>query len=348
MGKVGLVLDAPSVEELRELAVRAERAGFHSVWATELYRTPFQQLCAVASATSSIRLGTAVALAFVRSPLVTSLTSLDLDEISSGRMILGLGSGAKRTNENFHGVVYGDRPVARIKECVRLVREMIGGVHEGGEIVFDGEFYGINTRGYKRAFSPRRTKIPIFLAGVGSGMVRAAAETGDGYIGHVVCSLEYIRKVVSPALGEGLAGRAEEDGDFTRCSIITCAVSNDAGRAREAARATIAFYAAVKAYDPPFRLHGFAARTEEIRRAFRRGDVRSMIAGVSDDMVDAFAVVGDAEHCRSRVNEYREHMDLPILSAPHYFIDFREVREYQEGLLEAFAAGDPDSSRRVA
>ena len=348
MEKIGLVLDASSMEELRDLAVRAERAGFHSVWATELYRTPFQQLGAVASVTSEIRLGTAVALAFVRSPLVTSLTSLDLDEISSGRMILGLGSGAKRTNENFHGVAYGDRPVARMKECVRLVREMTAGVHTGEEIVFRGEFYEINTRGYKRAFSPRRTKIPVFLAGIGGRMVRAAAQVGDGYIGHVVCSLEYMRKVVSPSLREGLSGREGENGDFTRCSIITCAVSDDRRKAREAARATIAFYATVKAYDPPFRLHGFEARTAEIREAFRRGDVRSMIAAVSDDMVDAFAVTGDAEHCRRRIGEYRKYIDLPVLSAPHYFIDFKEVREYQEGLIGAFATRGPDSSRRVA
>ena len=272
----------------------------------------------------------------MRSPLVTSITSLDLDEISSGRLILGLGTGAKRTNEDFHGVFYGDRPVARIRECVGLIREILSGAHTGNDIVFEGQFYRVNTRGYKRAFEPVRENIPIFVAGIGSNMVGAAAEVADGYMGHVVCSLEYIKKVVSPSLEERLENR--KNGDFTKCSIITCAVSHDWERAREAARATIAFYATVKAYDPPFRLHGFTDEVKRIRDAFRKKDVRAMIKGVSDEMIDAFAVVGDAEHCRERVEEYREYVDLPVLSAPHYFLDFREVREYQERLIEAFTS----------
>ena len=337
MKRVGFILDAGSIEELKDIAVAAEKANFHSVWATELYRTPFQQLSVVASVTSKIKLGTAVALAFVRSPLVTSITSLDLDEVSSGRLILGLGTGAKRTNENFHGVFYGDRPVARIRECVGLVKEIISEAHTGREIVFEGQFYRINTRGYKRAFKPVRRKIPIFVAGIGSNMVGVAAEIADGYMGHVVCSLEYIKKIVSPSLEEKLK-RQRENGDFMKCSIITCAVSDDWEKAREAARATVAFYATVKAYDPPFRLHGFTEEVKGIRDAFRRKDVRAMIEGVSDEMVEAFAVVGDAKHCREKIEEYREYIDLPVLSAPHYFLDFKEVREYQERLIEAFAS----------
>ncbi len=338
MNKVGFVLDAESIEDLKELAIAAENAGFHSVWATELYRTPFQQLCAVAPVTSTIKLGTSVALAFVRSPLVTSLTSLDLDEISSGRMILGLGTGAKKTNENFHGVSFGDKPVARIRECVSIVRDITSKIHTGQDIYFDGQFYTMNTMGYTRAYGPVRGKIPVFLAGVGSAMVCAAAEIADGYIGHVVCSLEYIKKVVSPSLQKGLENRAEENGDFTRCSIITCAVSDDVEKARDAARATIAFYATVKAYNPPFILHGFTNQIKAVREAFRRKDVNAMIKNISDDMVDTFSIVGDAEYCKKRVKEYEQYLDLAVLSAPHYFLDFREVREYQERLINAFSS----------
>jgi len=337
MRRVGFVLDAGSIEELKELALAAEKANFHSVWATELYRTAFQQLSVVAPVTSKIKLGTSVALAFVRSPLITSITSLDLDGISSGRLILGLGSGAKRTNENFHGVSYGNKPVTRIKECVELIRKISSDVHTEREIVFEGEFYNINTKGYKRTFEPFRKNIPIFIAGIGSNMISAAAEVSDGYIGHVVCSLKYIKEVVSPSLEEKLVEK-KKSRDFMKCSIVTCAVSDDWEEAREAARATIAFYATVKTYDPPFRLHGFTEEVKGIRDAFRRKDVKAMIKGVSDDMVKVFAVVGDARHCREKVEEYREYIDLPILSAPHYFLDFKEVRRYQERLIEVFAS----------
>lgn len=115
MARVGLILDAENISDIVELSRNAEAAGFDSVWTTELYRTSFQQLSVAALSTDNIRLGTAVTLAFTRSPLITSLTALDLDEISKGRLILGLGSGAKRTIENFHGLTYG-KPVARIRE----------------------------------------------------------------------------------------------------------------------------------------------------------------------------------------------------------------------------------------
>ena len=200
---VGLILDGNTISDIVSLAKEAEDAGLDSVWATELYRTSFQQLAAVAASTRDIKLGTAVALAFVRSPLTTSLTALDLDEVSGGRLILGLGSGAKRTNELWHGLPHG-KPVTRIKECVDLIRHIVSSSHLEGPISYEGEYYNINTKGYHRAFKPLRDNIPIYLAGVGAGMTGAAAEIADGYIGHVVCSLRYIKEVISKSIDQGL------------------------------------------------------------------------------------------------------------------------------------------------
>jgi probable F420-dependent oxidoreductase len=335
MKPVGIILDAEKISDIALLARSAEEAGFDSAWATELYRTSFQQLAAAAQATSGIKLGTAVALAFVRSPLVTSLTALDLDEISNGRLILGLGTGAKRTNEMWHGIPHG-KPVTRIREYIEAVRLITGGVHTGEPVEYNGEYYRINTRGYRRPFKPVRDRIPIYLAGVGSLMCRAAGETADGYLGHVVCSLGYLREVVARNLKAGLAKSGRNPGEFKTASIITCAISNDRKRAMHAARATIAFYATVRTYEPPFRLHGFENETRMIRDAFFNGDTASMIKHVTDDMVGTFAVVGDAGECRKKIDEYRELIDLPVLSAPHYYIDFEEVSEYQRSILEVF------------
>lgn len=335
MKPVGLILDAERMSDLVSLARGAEDAGFHSVWATELYRTSFQQLSQVAAATRKIKLGTAVALAFVRSPFITSLTSLDLDEVSGGRLILGLGTGAKRTNEMWHGVTHG-KPVTRIKECIQIIRLLTSNVSTGKPVTFEGEYYEINTRGYRRPFKPVRDNIPLYLAGVGRGMCRASGESADGYLGHVVCTLRYLKDVVSGAVREGLSASGRDRKDFEMSSIITCAVSNDKKRAMQAARATIAFYATVRTYEPPFRLHGFEEETTKVRDAFLRGDVKSMIDSVTDDMVETFAVVGKADECRKRIERYREYLDLPILSAPHYFLDFEEVAEYQRALLSVF------------
>jgi probable F420-dependent oxidoreductase len=335
MKPVGLILDAEKISDIAALARKAEDAGFDSVWATELYRTSFQQLAAAAQVTSRIRLGTAVALAFVRSPLITSLTALDLDEISNGRLILGLGTGAKRTNEMWHGIPHG-KPVTRMKEFIEVLRLLTDGIHGATPVEYKGEYYDINLRGYRRPFEPVRERIPVYLAGVGGFMCRAAGETADGYLGHVVCSLRYLNEVVTKEIEAGLNASGRKRSDFEAASIITCAISNNKRRAMHAAKATIAFYATVRTYEPPFKLHGFEKETARIREAFLRGDTDSMIKHVTDDMVGTFAVVGGAVECRKKIDEYRKLIDLPVLSAPHYYIDFEEVSEYQMSLLEAF------------
>jgi probable F420-dependent oxidoreductase len=335
MERVGLILDAENFPDLVELAKGAEDANFHSAWATELYRTSFQQLSAVAQATRTIKLGTAVALAFVRSPFITALTALDLDEVSGGRLILGLGTGAKRTNEMWHGVSYG-KPVPRIKECIKVIRLIMSKSYLGDTISFSGNYYNVNTGGYQRPFKPLRDSIPIYLAGIGKYMVQASGEVADGYLGHVVCSLRYIKDVVTGSIKKGLENSGRRRDDFKVASIITCVVSNDRREAKQAARATIAFYATVRTYEPPFKLHGFEKEAQKIREAFLRKDIKTMIENVSDDMIDTFAVVGNSDECRKRIKEYRDYIDLPILSAPHYFLDFEEVKHYQRAILETF------------
>ncbi len=335
MERTGIILDAENISDLVELAKGAEGARLDSVWATELYRTSFQQLSFVSQATKTIKLGTAVALAFVRSPFITALTALDLDEVSNGRLILGLGTGARRTNEMWHGIIHG-KPVSRMKECIEVIRLMMNKSHLGEPVSYVGDYYNINTRGYHRPFKPFRSNIPIYLAAVGRYMTQASGEVADGYIGHVVCSLRYIKEVVNKSIKIGLERSGRNRKDFEVSSIITCAVSNNKKQAKQAARATIAFYATVRTYEPPFRMHGFEKEAQKIRGAFFKRDIKSMIESVSDNMVETFAITGDKDECRKKVKKYREHLDLPILSAPHYFVDFEEVKGYQTAILETF------------
>ncbi len=334
---LGLIVDSHSLAEIVKISKSAESAGFHSVWTTELYRTAFQQIAAIAPETSTIKLGTSVALAFARSPLITAISAMDMDEASGGRLILGLGSGARRTNEMWHGQTHG-KPVARIKECVEVVRRVISGSHLDEDVVFGGEYYDINIKGFKRPFAPVRAEVPIFLAAVGENMARASAESANGYIGHIVCSEKYITESVMPALREGLSISGRRRGDFCISSILICAVCGrgDLSEARRAAKATVAFYATVKTYWKPFKLHGFISRAERIRDSYFKGDVEAMVENVSDDMLETFAVVGDADRCRKRVADCRGYLDLPILSAPHYYLEPEQVAMYQKRIVETF------------
>lgn len=333
MHNTGLILDAESLNELKELTLKAEKAGMHSVWSTELYRTSFQQISSTAQFTKKIKLGTAVSLAFTRSPLITALTALDIDELSGGRFILGLGTGAKYTNEKYHGISYG-KPVKRIKECIQVIRHYLSSAHKGGEYEYNGEYYQIKTKGYKRAFKPKRTNIDIYLAGIGTNMIKTAAEVADGYIGHVVCTLPYLKETVLPAINEGFKISEKNTDNFKCCSIITCAVSDNIDKAVNDVKATIGFYATVKTYRQPFIMHGFEKDIEKIRKAYFNKDIKTMIRSVPDKMVDIFSVVGKKDECIDKIQKYREVLDLPILSVPHYFIDYKDVAKYQINLIE--------------
>ena len=115
--RLSVGLSGGEPEEVIRWAQRAEAAGFETLWATEMTGNPFISLAAIASHAQRIQLGTSIALAFVRSPWVTALTALDLDLVSGGRFILGLGTGLKRLNERWQGVAYG-RPAPHVKECI--------------------------------------------------------------------------------------------------------------------------------------------------------------------------------------------------------------------------------------
>jgi len=336
MHDTGLILDAESIIDLKTLSNNAEKAGFHSVWSTELYRTSFQQISFAAQETNKIKLGTAVSLAFTRSPLITALTALDIDEQTNGRFILGLGTGAKYTNEKYHGVHYG-KPVKRIKEYIEILRHYISSSHKDKNYKYEGEYYQLNTKGYKRAFKPEREDIDIYLAGIGSNMIKACGEIADGYIGHVVCSYDYLKDNVIPALNSGFHISESNKENFKKCTIITCAVSDNTDKAIHDVKGTIGLYATVKTYREPFLLHGYEKDLKNIRDAYFSNNIEKLIESVPDEMVNTFAIVSDEKHFLEKLEKYRNLIDLPILSVPHYYIDYKDVLKYQNSLFKIFS-----------
>src|SRR6266571_3171580 len=174
MNRYSLAIGSADAKELAAFAARAESAGFNSLWTSEMFHDPFLPLAAAATGTSRIALGTSIALAFVRSPWVIALSALDLDLLSGGRFILGLGTGLKRMNERWHGVAYG-KPTPHIRECVQVIRLITERAHTNEPIRFAGQYYDVDIQGWRRPQGPVREHIPIYLAGVREGMIRTAA-----------------------------------------------------------------------------------------------------------------------------------------------------------------------------
>jgi probable F420-dependent oxidoreductase len=324
---------APAADVAR-LASRAENAGFDAVWTSEMFHDPFLPLASAATATTRITLGTSIALAFVRSPWVSALSALDLDILSGGRFILGLGTGLKRLNERWHGVAYG-KPTPHIRECVKVIRLITERAHTGEPIRFSGQYYDVDIQGWQRPVKPVRDRIPIYLAGVREGMIRTAAEVADGLLGHPIYSLRWINDVVLPSVGRGLRDASRRREDFELCLSVCCAVDIDVAAARRAAAATIAFYATVNTYEPLFA--GFPKQVASIRDALVQKNTAAMVAAVTDNMIDAFAVAGPPGEVRQRLAPYAELADSICLAPPDQLIDPAETERYREALLATFA-----------
>lgn len=319
--------------EYLELARQAESAGFDLVWSNELHRTAFVPLAGVAAQTSRITLGTGVVLAFTRSPLITALSALDLDELSGGRLVLGLGTGVQRLNEDWHGVRYG-KPVPHLRETVAVMRLFLAGLDKGQPLDFEGEYYNLHLRGYQRHYPAVRAKIPIFLGGVGPLMVQLAGEVADGWVGHSLSSPEYLDRVIVPRLKAGLdrAGRSRQD--FQICPSITVAIGQNAREARRVAAGSIAFYATVRTYQAFFAFHGFEDALPPIQAAFRRGDIGAMIEAVPDAMIDTYTAAGTIDQVRARLATYDAVADSVRLVAAHQFVSPEETRDQQHKILE--------------
>ena len=334
--RVGVTLAARDAADALRFARAAEARGFETLWAGEVANSAFTGLAAVAAQTERIRLATGIILAFTRSPLITAYSALDLDNLSDGRFVLGLGTGARRLNENWHGVPYGT-PVPHLRECVECIRLIVETAPSGKPIRYAGEYYNLDLSGYQPPRPPVNGRIPIFVAGVGPKMCRMAGRVADGLLGITITSPRWLREVAIPNVEAGLKQAGRERGDFDLCGTLCAAVSTDRRAARRAAAAQVAFYATVRTYAPLFALHGFDAEATAVREAFLRRDTATMIDNVTDAMVDAFTVAGTPDEVRRAFAERRPLADSWRLNSPSPFIDREEARSLHDALLDLFA-----------
>ena len=319
--------------EIAELAAAAERAGLARLWAPELHRSATVPLAVAAAATERIELATGIALAFTRSPMVLALEALDLDELSGGRLVLGLGAGVRRLNASWHAAAY-DHPVRRMRELVAAARELMAALAERRDARSPGAIYDIDVRGLRRPHVAPRAAPPVWLAAVLPGMTALAGEVADGFLDHPVTSSAWLAERLLPALDAGAArgggARPEVAG-----ALICAASDDDPAAARRAAAGTVGFYATVRTYEGMFSEHGFGDRIPAIRRAFVEGQGDRLVDAVGEDMTDAFAAAGTIAQVRERARTYEGLVDRLWATPPHHMQGPGDTTRWQRGILEA-------------
>ena len=278
-----------------EAARALEDAGVDGAFTFEGPHDPFFPLALAARETTRLELGTAVAIAFARNPMTVAQIAWDLQALSRGRFILGLGSQVRAHIERRFGQPWS-RPAPRMREFVLALRAIWAAWQERRQLDFRGEFY---THTLMTPFfdpGPLDCAPPrVFLAGVGPRMTEVAGEVADGFIVHPFHTPEFVRAQTLPALERGLARTGRQRDELAVACQVMVAVGRDRGElaaARSAVRAQIAFYASTPAYRGVLEQHGLGDLQPELNALSRRGAWAEMAERVSDELVEAVAISG--------------------------------------------------------
>lgn len=316
-------------------AQQMEAAGLEGMFAPQVYGPPFIPLAAAAAVTNRVKLASGIALAFARSPFETAVAAMDMDRLSEGRFILGLGTSVRSWSEGFFGMPYG-KPVAHLREVIEIVRLVIAKSHTGELTRYDGTYHHHDFSEFQPLAEPVRTDLPIWIAGLRQPLLRLGAEVADGVIGHPIWSIEWASTRVLDDIKEGLrrAGRSRSDIEFNVWLFV--APNADRRQAIEDARATVAFYGGIAQYEEYFAAHGFRKEAQALQEGVKRGDYVSVKSLVTDEMAQTFVVCGTPDEVRKRVDAIWDVADSACLVPPAYAVAPEQQAAYAMTIAQTF------------
>jgi len=277
--------DVPAV------AQAAEQIGFDALWTSETQHNPFLPCALIAEHSQKMEIGTAIAVSFARSPADLAYTAWDLAAQSGGRFILGLGTQVKGHIEKRFGMPWPESVVGKLREQILAVRAFWDCWQNGTKLSFSGEYYKL--RLMTPFFNPgpiENPNIPIYIAGVNTGLAKLAGEVCDGFHVHPFHSPRYLREVILPAIEAGIAKAGRKRADLT---VSVTAFAATTPEEQNFARAQISFYASTPSYRPVFALHGWEEVAEKLSAHAARGEWGEMFSLVTDEILETFCVVSD-------------------------------------------------------
>jgi probable F420-dependent oxidoreductase len=321
---IGGQIDGSDGGDLTSLVAQvttAAQCGYHGVWSTEVGRDPFLPPLIAAEHEPGLTVGTAVAVAFARSPMTTASSAYDLQSFSRGRFVLGLGTQVKAHIERRYSMPWS-RPAARMTEYIAALHAIWDSWETGERLDFRGDFYSHTLM--TPMFTPARHawgRPPVMLAAVGPRMTEVAAAWADGLFVHGFTTERYLRDVTLPLVEKTLADNGRERGAFALAypgMVATGATDEQLAEAVAAVRHQLAFYGATPAYRAVLDLHGWGGLHEELHRLSVARRWEEMDALVDDDVLNAFAVVGRPEEVATEVRRrFSDVIDRFTLYTPY-------------------------------
>jgi probable F420-dependent oxidoreductase len=303
----GLKVDGAVSSELTNVAKAAgtlERRGYDCCWTAEINYDPFLPLVLAAEHTTTIELGTSIAVAFARNPMTVAHIGWDLQAYSRGRFNLGLGSQIKPHIEKRFSMPWS-RPVQRMREFVLALREIWSCWQDGTKLGFEGDFYTHTLM--TPMFTPEPLQHPfpkVFVAAVGEAMTEMCGEVADGLLAHAFTTKRYFDEVTTPALLRGMerSGRKRSEFQLSAPIFVVTGV-NEAEQAAGAVgtRKQIAFYGSTPAYRKVLELHGWGDLHTDLHRLSLRGEWDAMASLIDDEILEAFAVVAPIDQVAAKI-----------------------------------------------
>jgi len=324
--KIDSGLMTSDLRDVTRLAAQAEKLGYDGLWTAEAGHDPYLPCAVAAAATEHATIGTNIAVAFPRSPLVHAQIAWDLQAASRGRFILGLGTQVKGHNERRYSPPW-TAPGPRLREMVQLIRHIWDVWQNGKRPGFEGKHYRFSLM--TPFFAPAPIEwphIPIYIAGVNPYMCRLAGELADGLHVHPFHSTKYLEETVLPGVEAGAkkAGRKRADVTLTTTAFVIMGKNRDEiERAKGPVRQQISFYASTRTYIRVLEAHGWGETCIHLNEKAAKGDWTGMASLITDEMLDVYAVQGTIDEIPGLIKKkYLGVMDrLGFYALPGVFGD---------------------------
>ena len=316
-------------------AVKAEESGYDGVWSAETNHDPFLPIAVGAGVTEKLEFGTGIAVAFARNPMTLAVLANDLQLLSKGRFMLGMGSQIKPHITKRFSMPWS-HPAPRMRELILAIRAIWRTWETGEPLAFRGEFYThtLMTPFFNPGPNPYGNP-KILLAAVGELMTEVAGEAGDGFLVHGFSTERYLREVSLPALERGAAKAGKTRQDLTVSYpgfIVTGPDDKRMAAADKGVREQIAFYGSTPAYRPVLELHGWGELQPELNTLSKRGEWEKMGELINDDILNAFAVVAPLDQVAAEVRKRFEG----LVDRFSFYAPYKVDPEMWKGVLPGF------------
>ncbi len=330
--KLDAALPITGLKDVSAIAQAAEQIGFDALWTQETQHDPFLPCTLIAEHSTRLNFGTAVAVSFARSPANLAYTAWDLSAQSGGRFILGLGTQVKAHIERRFGVPWPESPVKKLREQIEVIRTLWDCWQNGTKLNYRGEYYKITLMSpFFNAGAIEHPNIPIYIAGVNTGLAKLAGELCDGFHAHPFHSIRYMKEVMLPAIEEGAkkTNRKREDVAVALSAFIATTPEE-----MNFARMQISFYASTPSYRPVMDLHGWSGIAEQLSVHAAKGEWAEMPMLITDEMLNEFCLVTEedklASELKKRYDGIADRLTLYIPFVPG------ERDEWWKRLAESF------------